>query len=247
MKTRASLAALLASAILLSPVSLRAGDDGETAADSPEFQALFGRARVESGKGNLKEAVRLYKAAYELRPNPVLLFNIARLLHKMTRFQEAIIYYQLFLDSPLEDEGQKRKAREAIEMLRSTSGQKKESPARNPVATPLPTDPPVTRPQVESPGTTTVSLADPPTAGAKDPGRAQTPVSVSNSTQDSLATPVYRKWWFWTLIGGAVVAGGVGLGVGLAYAKSNGQLGGSYPNVPENAYQYSPVFLIRVP
>jgi hypothetical protein len=25
------------------------------------------------------------------------------------------------------------------------------------------------------------------------------------------AAPVYRRWWFWALVGGAVVAGGAGL------------------------------------
>lgn len=237
---------LRVSVLLVLLLSLPAAGRAQTAETvSPKVKELSDRARSESGKGNLKEAVRLYKEAYEIQQSPVLLFNIARTLHKLTRFDEAIVYYQLFIDSPIPDEAQRRKAQEAIEQLRIASGNTKEQPGKPPLEAPTQPDPASTGP--ESPGTTTVSPADPPASVAKDPGRAQTPVSASDSTRDSLATPVYRKWWFWTLIGGAVVAGGVGLGVGLAYAKSNGQLGGSYPNVPENAYQYSPVFLIRVP
>lgn len=212
---------------------------------SPEVQALSDRARVESGKGNLKEAVRLYKEAYEIQQSPVLLFNIARTLHKLTRFDEAIVYYQLFVDSPVAEEGQKRKAREAIELLRGASGQKNESPAKLPPATPAPADVSLSSAEPSRP-LTNQPVAEPASV-AHASGPTQATPGVSQATPDPLSTPVYRKWWFWTLIGGAVVAGGVGLGVGLAVAKNNGQLGGSYPNVPEGAYQYNPVFLIRVP
>lgn len=212
---------------------------------SPEVQALSDRARVESGKGNLKEAVRLYKEAYEIQQSPVLLFNIARTLHKLTRFDEAIVYYQLFVDSPVAEEGQKRKAREAIELLRGASGQKNDRPAKPPPAIIAPSG--VSPRNAESSGPAMYEPRATTASASQVSEPAQIPPSASHTAPDSLSTPVYRKWWFWTLIGGAVVAGGVGLGVGLAVAKNNGQLGGSYPNVPEGAYQYNPVFLIRVP
>ena len=56
---------------------------------------------------------------------------------------------------------------------------------------------------------------------------------------DSESTPLYRKWWLWTIVGGVVVAGAVGLGVGLSSTKPGGLSG---PSVPADAFHYSPTF-----
>lgn len=58
-------------------------------------------------------------------------------------------------------------------------------------------------------------LQDPPTPAAlrSDPGRRL-----------DRPTPVYKKWWFWTIAGGAVLAG---VGAGIAIAATTG------PRYPE--------------
>ena len=229
MKTSSLCGSLLLAYLLLSGHPASAQSESVDSAESPEFQALYGKAREESNKGNLKEAVRMYKAAYELRPNPVLLYNIARLLHKLTRFQEACIYYQLFLDSPVEDSEQKRKAREYIEALRETPTPKGAVPPK-PVeektsqssAIPSGTPPPVD---------STQTVADRPSQSVSNAPIAQPPNTES--------TPLYRKWWLWTIIGGVVVAGAVGLGVGLSSTKPGGLTG---PTLPSDAFQYTPTF-----
>lgn len=186
---------------------------------SPEVQALSDRARVESGKGNLKEAARLYKEAYEIQQSPVLLFNIARTLHKLTRFDEAIVYYQLFVDSPVADEGQKRKAREALELLRGASGLRPETSPQKPPAPHDTTGPSLigtdsTGPSIGQPATTTAS-----TAQSFRP--SQTP-GTSQQGHESISTPIYRRWWLWTIVGGVVVVGGaIGLGLGLSNTLSS--------------------------
>lgn len=125
--------------------------------------ALYERASQESKQGNLAEAVRLYKLAYEVRADPKLLFSIARLLHRLDRKQEAILYYRQFIDSPLEYAEQKRKAEQYLEQARQGTGGMVPSPlpkaalqpsppqtsaeptpsaqtsARQPAKTPLPT------------------------------------------------------------------------------------------------------------
>jgi len=44
----------------------------------------------------------------------------------------------------------------------------------------------------------------------------------------TLATPIYKKWWFWTIIGGVVVAGAVGTAVGVTAVKKE-----PFPATPE--------------
>src|SRR3569832_689230 len=70
-----------------------------------------------SKRGDLTEALRLYKLAYEARPDPRLLFNIARLLHKQGHAAEAAPYYQRFLDAPIQDEDQRQKAQEYLAQI----------------------------------------------------------------------------------------------------------------------------------
>lgn len=87
----------------------------------PQCLSLYERARQESEGGNLAEAQRFYKLAYEVKADPRLLFSIARVLHKTSRPQEAALFYQQFIDSPLDDPEQKRKARQHLDQLRPPS------------------------------------------------------------------------------------------------------------------------------
>jgi len=79
--------------------------------------ALYERAKVQSANGKLLEAVRLYKLAFEVQADPRILYNIARVLHKQGDNQAAANFYQRFLDSPLQDEAQKMKARAFLREL----------------------------------------------------------------------------------------------------------------------------------
>ena len=225
MKTKLLCSSLLFATLLISGEPAWADSESVDAPESPEFQALYGKAREESNKGKLKEAVRLYKAAYELRPNPVLLYNIARLLHKLTRFQEARIYYQLFLDSPVEDSEQKRKAREYLEALRE-----KPSPEKVVPSTPVDVTPTVPDAAASPSPTTSAST---PAAAVRSAQPSSNVLATARLGTES--TPLYRKWWLWTIVGGAVAVGAVGLGVGLSQAKPGTQ-------VPADAFQYAPTF-----
>lgn len=80
----------------------------------PQCLSLYDRARQESDGGNLAEAERFYKLAYEVKADPRLLFSIARVLHKSGRPQEAAVFYQQFIDSPIDDPEQKRKAQQYL-------------------------------------------------------------------------------------------------------------------------------------
>jgi hypothetical protein len=68
----------------------------------PECHRHYRTARKASDAGQYTAALAEYQLAYTERQVPLLLFNIARTLHKMKRYQEAIAYYQKYLDSPSE-------------------------------------------------------------------------------------------------------------------------------------------------
>src|SRR3569832_2108646 len=77
---------------------------------NPACHSLLQQAYEQSSHGNLDEAARLYKAANEVRADPGLLFNVARVLHNNGETQKAAFYYQQFLSSPSGDAKQKLKA-----------------------------------------------------------------------------------------------------------------------------------------
>ena len=89
--------------------------------DDAACNQLKERAAERSKSGDLPEALRLYKQAYEVRADPRLLYNIARTLHKQGQRAEAASYYQSFLDSPVNDEEPREKAREYLKEILSPS------------------------------------------------------------------------------------------------------------------------------
>lgn len=35
------------------------------------------------------------------------------------------------------------------------------------------------------------------------------------------STPIYKRWWFWTALGGAVVVGGLAIGLGVTFGQNS--------------------------
>ncbi|MBL9040973.1 MAG: tetratricopeptide repeat protein [Myxococcales bacterium] len=79
--------------------------------------ALVDQAQQQSKAGQVAEAEKSYKLAYEVSHDARLLFNIARVLDKRGQGPEAMSYYRQFIQAPVEDEAQKAKAREYVAQL----------------------------------------------------------------------------------------------------------------------------------
>ena len=63
--------------------------------------------------------------------------------------------------------------------------------------------------------------APPPTVTPKPPWPETPPPAIVQTAPPPKRTPVYKKWWLWTAVGGVVAAGlAVGLGVGLTQSPS---------------------------
>ncbi len=58
------------------------------------------------------------------------------------------------------------------------------------------------------------------------------------------ARPIYKKWWFWTLLGGVVVAGAVATGVALGLPRTTNPpaLVMPQPQLPAGVTIYQPMF-----
>ncbi len=164
---------------------------------NPACLSLFEHAKAQSAQGNLPEALRLYKAAYEVRADPRLLFSIGRVLHKQGQMAAAAGYYQQFIDSGIQDEAQKQKVREYLKQVRAAQAQGTGA----------------AKPQ---PGNGAPLL--PTNSSSAEPTAAAEAVQLTSPTPETPAAskPVYKKWWFWTIMGtvaAAAIAGGVAGGI----------------------------------
>ena len=156
--------------------------------------ALYEQAAQQSKSGQLVEAEKSYKLAYEVSHDARILFNIARVLDKRGQAADAMSYYRQFLQAPLQDETQKSKAREYLAQLEAN--RPSQEPPKNDPAAGIPSAP----------------------AAAVVPIASTTTLSASQ-TSDQQTTPIYKKGWFWGVMVGSVAA--VGLGVGLGVGLSN--------------------------
>lgn len=182
--------------------------------------ALKEQAAERSKAGDLAEAVRLYKLAFEVRADPRLLFNIARLLHKLGQTAEAVPYYQKFLDAPIEDREQRRKAQEYLEQIQTVPTPAPSSVSPSPstaaltITTAVPAVPHADGNQLYKP----VPTPAPSPANLPPSVKVVPTATVTPAWPRTVEKPLYKRGWFWVVLGGAsaVTALGIGLGVGLS-------------------------------
>jgi tetratricopeptide (TPR) repeat protein len=113
---RLSIVAFLA--VLILPATALGQDEG---AEDPEGRALalFEESVAAYQEGNFDEAIALLTRAYELQPEPVLLYNLGRAQDGAGDFQAAIESYQQYLDE-VGDIPDRGAIERRIETLRST-------------------------------------------------------------------------------------------------------------------------------
>jgi tetratricopeptide (TPR) repeat protein len=182
----------------------------------------------------IPEALAAFEAAYSYNAEPNLLINIGRAHFRLGRAKEALDYYQRFLSvSKSPDAAVRARVEQYIA----------EAQKALPSAAPAPSTsaPPAASTDPAPPAA--ASFADNPAAddpAAKDEGakvgKEAAATAAASPPVAALATagapppapapaearPIYKRWWFWTVIG-VVVAGGVTAGV----------VAGSRPSTPD--------------
>jgi tetratricopeptide (TPR) repeat protein len=111
------------------------------------WKALVDEGVVHYGARRYDEAVRAFEAAHALRPEPELVYNIARAHEKALRAAEAIAAYERFLATPGTTAALRAKALASLEALRAeTEARARAERPREPapaVAAPVVPPPPV--------------------------------------------------------------------------------------------------------
>jgi len=188
--------------------------------------------------GDYKAALDNFKKAYVAYEEAAFLFNMAQCQRLLGEKPEALRTYRLYLrkipNSPNREEIEKviSSLEAAIEQDNTATalpptGVDPATGKLRPRTTPEP--PPVESKPAEAPAPAVVET---PPAPAVAPSQPQV-VEEKPAPKSQERTPLYKKWWLWTAIGGVVMVG-VAVGVGVAASTPN--------NAPAPAGAYTVTF-----
>ena len=169
------------------------------------------RGRYERGTamfdlGKYLDAAHEYEAAYELKNDPALLFNIGQAYRQANDPAAALRAYRAYLRrSATPSNHAEVEAR--IAELEHVVDMERQAVARPPTEVLKPT----------APASEPVPSAPPPEAATTS--RAPGPVAAVRQQAPPARTPLHKKWWLWTAVG--VVAVGLAVGVSLAATTPN--------------------------
>jgi hypothetical protein len=179
----------------------------------PEARRHFEEGTKAFNLGEFQRAVTEYKAAYNAKPDPVFLYNIAQAYRLGSDLANALFFYRSFLRNAPETPNRAEVERRIAALEKQIAEQKAlaTAPPNSAVA-------PGTQPPPSTPEAAVEPKPEPRPEPAAPPPPSPAPVIVVASAPPP--TPVYKRWWLWTIVGVAVV--GVGVGVGVGVAESGG-------------------------
>ena len=169
--------------------------------DSRGLREILDSATRHFQVGNYEQAIVEFQEAYQKRQLPTLLFNIAQAHRKSGHWAEALSLYERFLkDDPkssLSPEAEAHAAAMRARLDAVRATAEREAAER---------------------------LAQRRTEEAEAMSKAHEALLVAAKQKEK---PVYKKAWFWGVIGGAVAAGAIttGLVIGLRQREPSADLG----------------------
>lgn len=179
------------------------------AANKEKAKALYKSGMQHYNLSEHEQALEDFKAAYREYEEASFLFNIAQCQRALGKKEEAVRSYRSFVrESKGLSPETRAKVEEIITALETSMRDEQEAKTRLDAAN-------------AAAAASEARAAAVPEAAAV----VATPQPVVERRK-----PVYKKWWLWTAVGGAVVgiALGVGLGVGLSSRTT------TYPSPPMN-------------
>lgn len=165
------------------------------AADDPaakEAKAFYVDGMKQYNIGHYEEALKLFEKGYVAKPDAAFLFNLGQCYRMLHRPEEEIRAYSSYL-------------RARPDAPNRADVEKFIADAESEVA------------RRTNPAQPTGTMAPAPDAAADAARAATTPAPTSPEP----ATPVYKKWWLWTIVGVAVVGAGAGVGLGLGLNRGS--------------------------
>lgn len=148
------------------------------------------KAREDFAAGRFQDALDIFARLYAESLHPNYLRNIARCYQKLGQPDRAIDSFRDYLQKAKGVAPDEKK--EIDGYIKEMEDLKREKEAAAPPAAPAP-----------------LPAAPEPKSAASSAGAVVVNTSPAEPAPEE--RPIYTKWWFWTLIGGAAIAAGVGI------------------------------------
>ena len=203
------------------PQAAPAGDDVDIA------KAHFNTGQAYYEHGRFDDAAREFEEAYRLSGKAPLLYNVGKSYDGSNDFARALDAYQRFLAAAPPDNPDRDFVAKRVELLQTLvgkvtidgavagsavtlDGKTAGTDAARRAARRQPRPPPARRSRTKATPRFEAAV-DVPVGGTADGRGASRPRRSrwSPSPRASKHAPVYKKWWLWTAVGGAVVVAGV--------------------------------------
>ncbi len=174
-------------------------------------KAHFQKAEKAFNLGKFEDALKGYEAAYDGKPLPGLLFNIAQCHRNLGNHERALFFYRRYL--ALDPATPNHALVEELIAEQELSADSK--PRAGPAVAPL---------AAKAAPTTWPELPAAPNAKAATPGGA-TLAGTDNPSDQAETLPVYQRWWFWGAVGAIVVGTSAALLIRSEGSPPRGDLG----------------------
>ncbi len=177
------------------------------AEDATKARTLYNKGMANFQLEEYDAAIGKWEEGFRIKPVPEFLYNIAQAYRLSHRTDKALAFYQKYLRvSP--------KATNRDEVERHMAALEKIQGAEQRASTARPTDP--IAPRGTDPASNNVDLsAGQPAVSSTTAPAAVAPTQVALIVTPSPERPIYKKGWFWGVLGGAVVVVAVAVVVGV--------------------------------
>jgi tetratricopeptide (TPR) repeat protein len=155
------------------------------------------KAREDFAAGRFQEALDIFARLYAESLHPIYLRNIGRCYQGLQNPDRAIATFRDYLRKSKAITLEEKKEIEGFISEMEDLKRQREAAAAQPAAPAI--------------GATPVPAAADPAAGKQTSSSQAVLVGTPATPAAAETSSVYTKWWFWTLVGAAVVAGGVGI------------------------------------
>jgi tetratricopeptide (TPR) repeat protein len=181
------------------------------AEDAESGRRYFKRGQDLLKANDFRAAAHAFEAGYAAAPRVGFLLNIGNCYRKLGELGKAREYYWRFLDAAPKDHPSRPAVLDylrAMEQIEADGVSVDASPATRTVAPPPSADSLGPPPAEAGPRAATVprTLSARPAAPAPPAAGGLSVVDLGAMTEES-KPPLWKRWWFWAAVGGAVAAG----------------------------------------
>jgi tetratricopeptide (TPR) repeat protein len=190
----------------------------EKPSDKAKAKKLFSQAEAHYSAGRFAQALDAYSKAYEMAKLAGFLFNIGQCHRELKNYPRALYFYQGYLREKPDAKNRALVEDLIAETQNILAEQERERQRAADIASATRAGRDIEPPSSENKTRPVLPTNQPVAENARATRAPPSVFTVAAEPKTAESAPVYRKWWFWTIVGSAVAVAATG----TIYAISSG-------------------------